>query len=264
MNLVKITCNKCGTEKDKDCYSLFRYTCKDCIKKPDEGLAAGQKQEANRSREGDVGRQKRMYKNGSWATLDVIQCSKCNESKEKGAFKENRYICKACCNDHMKALNERKGDKYVLLQKEYNARYEKSEHGMARRTQYRQKLKEARGARTRKTNPINRMRIHLRRAIATNTGRNMKMGDALQYLGTTPAIFKTWVEYNFDEGMTWDTLGSTWKIALNTSGEIGGLDLSVEKNRYEVFNWRNWCPVGTGREMKDCRQKSVEFFSTIV
>lgn len=283
-SLTFIICNKCRIEKKKENYAHHRYTCRECVNECKK-IAKQQPKEIATEKH-PKNQKQRMYKNCSWASLATIKCGKCDIEKPREDFKENRYICRKCCNEHMKELNKKKSDgRYVNLQKEYYMKYENSEHGAARRREYRNKLKEARqlAHKMRKTNPLNRLRIHLRRKIGHVLGqRHMKVSDALQYLGISPHIFKTWVEYNFEGDMSWDNMGILWKmevwredgagagmpgtVGVGVHGVVSGdMDGSVipEKTRYEILNWRLWCPVVIGASPKDCRNKSVEFFSTI-
>ena len=255
-DLAKIVCNKCQVEKDKTEYSAYRYTCKLCVGTPVK--AKLERTEPNKHR---------LYKNGAWATLEKITCSTCNEEKQKADFKLNRYICIPCSKAHMRELNKKKeGGKYDELQREYNARYEATPHGMQRRQEYREKQKEHRATvSTRKVNPLNRMRIGMRHKIHEvlntqihNPVHLMKVSAAMQYLGVTENIMKNWVGFNLEEGMTWDNMGTVWKLELvQTPGSV----ITTEKDKFEAFNWRNWSPTRIGSEPRVLRDRSIAFLA---
>lgn len=250
--LERIVCNKCKEEKDKAHYSLYRYTCKQCVGSTVRPIT--ERTEPNK---------KRLYKNGAWATLETITCGSCHADKAKSEYKPNRYICTVCSKTHMRELNKRKdGGKYADLQKQYNARYEATPHGMERRREYREKLKAARGGgdEQRKVNVMNRLRTSARNIMSRILAINdLRVGAAVQYLGVSQEIFKSWIEYNLQDGMTWDTFGSTWKLHL-VRGESADV-FATEKDKFDAFNWRNWCPVhvNAGDATRDCRERSVDF-----
>jgi hypothetical protein len=205
-------------------------------------------------------RAKRKYKNGSWAALDVITCGRCDIEKPRDAFKINRYVCMECSNAVLREHNKKKDTgKYSILQKEYNAKYEATAHGQERRIKYREKVtqlaRESTEAR-RTPNIDNRLRIYSRQRMEKTLGSKLTVAAALQYLGISQPIFKSWMEYNFIDGMTWETLGTEWKPNLLESSGSSMLD---ERMKYDVFNWRNWAPSMNGSEARDCRERSINF-----
>ena len=210
----------------------------------------------------------RAYSNGSWESLADIVCNKCNQCLCKSSFKVNRYICVTCCKGNMSEFNKKKLDgRYDEKQKIYNAKYEASDGGVQRRREYRQKLKDLREAegRTRKPNPVNRLRTGYYQKVTSMLPVPVKMGAALQYLSMSVPIFKKWIEYNFQEDMSWDTLGSTWRLELVPPPIVGPGDLTSEASKYDAFNWRNWSPASTrrGGEVTDYREKANAFFAKL-
>jgi hypothetical protein len=271
--LEKIVCNRCKVEKTRqDNFSVYKYTCKPCAAlKPARELdnhlsyacddADGEGESAEDR--GHV-RVQRKYKNGSWASLDTICCGKCEVDKPRAEFKINRYVCIECSNAKMRELNKKKdAGKYNDLQKQYNARYETTEHGRQRRAEYREKMKEQRAqTRTRKPNPMNRLRIYTRQRIAEALSDPLiKASPAMQYLGVTVPIFKSWIEYNFEGDMTWENLGVVWKPDI-----IGDIRVDIgasEKNKYDALNWRKWYPRGADPIERDYSARSAEFFTLL-
>jgi hypothetical protein len=262
-----IVCNKCNIEKSKDNYQVYRYTCKACmalkspitetesqvIDEPELNLDPVQTVEP-------IVRAKRKYKNGSWASLDVITCGKCDHEKPRDAFKVNRYVCMECSNAVLREHNKKKDTgKYSVLQKEYNAKYEATPHGQERRVKYREKVtqlaRESAGEARRSPNIENRLRIYTRQRMEKTLGSKLTVAAALQYLGVSQPIFKSWIEHNFIDGMTWETLGTEWKPDLL---EIGNTAID-ERVKYDIFNWRNWAPTMNGGDVRDCRDRSVGF-----
>jgi hypothetical protein len=250
--LDKIVCNKCKQEKDKYEYSMYRYTCKQCVGIP-----------VAKSKPRTEPHKHRLYKNGDWAIHDHIVCSACKEDKLKIDFKINRYICIPCSKARMRELNKKKnGGKYDDLQKEYNAHYEATPHGMKRRQEYRDKQKTERyTTATRKVNPLNRLRINIQNKICDLLAKSIPASAAIQYLGITLNIMRNWVAFNFEEDMSWENMGTVWKLEL-VPPPAPTLDLASEKSKYDVFNWRHWCPTHVGdAEPRDLREKSLEFLA---
>lgn len=210
-----------------------------------------------------------MYCNGSWETLGEIVCNKCNQCMPKSAFKANRYICMACCKTNMCEFNKKKLDgRYAEKQKVYNTKYEASEGGIQRRREYRQKLKDLRESegRVRRPNPDNRLRTAYHQQVASMLQVPVKMGAALQYLGTSFPIFKKWIEFNLGEDMTWDTMGQLWRLDNVAAAGAGALNL--EASKYDAFNWRNWSPViynnkGDIDVHLDLRTRAMAFLASI-
>jgi hypothetical protein len=250
--LEKIVCNGCGVEKEKVEFHVYRYTCKQCV-----GVPVASKTRTAPSKQ-------RLYKNGEWAGLENIICSACNTAKEKSEFKVNRYICMVCSKLHMRELNKKKQDgKYDELQKEYNARYEATPHGMQRRAEYRekQKIQRAAAATTRNVNPMNRLGISLRNRMCEILGTTkLKVSVALQYMGVSRTIMQKWVAYNFAEDMSWENLGVIWKLELHNPENM---PMANEKDKYTVLNWRNWAPMRISDESMpvDLKERSVNFLA---
>lgn len=278
-DLQMITCNKCFINKTKVDFPIYRYTCKAClavkVSHPIDTIDTELKSttaaasDASSSATG-ASKAARRYKNGSWGALDNIVCGRCQLDKPKSAYKVNRYVCIDCSNALLKEHNQHKDGKYQEAQKEYNSKYERSEHGQARRAEYREKLKEIRAqnasARVRQPNPMNRLRIYtFQRVLRALNVENAKPSAVFQYLGISLDRFKQWMEFNFDDatGATnqkWENLGSVWKPDLVTveSNEIG------EQYKYDILNWKNWSPTNIdSNDPRDCRHRSMRFLEDI-
>lgn len=245
----------------------------------DDGSSVVQASDVNTTTtEGNNDRKvKRLYKNGSWASLSEITCCKCGLTQNKQAYKLNRYVCTKCSNEHMRELNKKKLDgRYADLQRKYNSKYESSENGLQTRMEYREKLKLIRSnaEKTRQANPFNRMKKSMSNIMSGVFGVQIKLAPAMQYLGMSPSVFKAWVEYNFLLGMTWDNLGSFWKLELDKSSYRTKPPLT-EAERYEAMNWRKWYPVAIGKSthkkqpqhivvLNLRRERNAKIFSRIV
>ncbi len=52
---------------------------------------------------------------------------------------------------------------------------------------------------------------------------------------------REWIEFQFDKNMTWNNQGIYWDIDHVTP--CSSFDLSIEKEIYECFNWKNIRPL---------------------
>jgi hypothetical protein len=105
---------------------------------------------------------------------------------------------------------------------------------------------------TRRAYSQNKMKDHVERLK-----RNMKCllctkikktKHSAEYLGTDVAIIVKWLEWNFDEGMTWDNHGTHWQIDHTIA--INLFDLNCEEDRLICFNWKNMMPLTAHRNQK--------------
>ena len=83
-----------------------------------------------------------------------------------------------------------------------------------------------------------------RKSISNNI-RNSLMGNksyiSVQYLGCSIDKLERWIEYQFNENMSWDNYGSYWEI--DHVLPVSKFDLTNEQNIYQCFNWRNLQPL---------------------
>jgi hypothetical protein len=63
----------------------------------------------------------------------------------------------------------------------------------------------------------------------------------LDYLGCSLEIFKKWIEFHFDENMSWDNLGSYWHF--DHVKPCASFDFSVKEHIFECYNWKNLRPL---------------------
>lgn len=94
-------------------------------------------------------------------------------------------------------------------------------------------------ARKRMENPQNRIAKNLR----TRLGKLVreKYNGTFGYVGMTIPEFKSWLEYQFDDKMSWENYGSYWH--LDHVIPCASFDLTVESNKYKCFSWENSRPL---------------------
>jgi len=69
---------------------------------------------------------------------------------------------------------------------------------------------------------------------------NKKKGDTVKYLDCSIKQLKKWLEYNFEEGMTWDNYGTIWH--LDHIKPCNSYDFKNLEEIEECFNWKNIRP----------------------
>lgn len=72
------------------------------------------------------------------------------------------------------------------------------------------------------------------------TRYSRKCKSTVEYIGCDVDTLVKWLEYQFDEGMTWENYGKVWTI--DHVIPLSKFDLTNEKNQKVAFNWSNMHP----------------------
>ena len=88
----------------------------------------------------------------------------------------------------------------------------------------------------------------------------IKSKKSEEYLGCSVFLLKKWLEFQFDEGMTWDNYGSYWTI--DHVLPLSKLNLENPKEHI-AFNWTNLRP-STDNFVKSDQIRLYEYFNTII
>ncbi len=143
-------------------------------------------------------------------------CPKCDKTLDKSNFPSDPCrldglygICKLCKSDQDKV-------------------YKKT---------HPEKIKEI--AHKRMAIPQNRIAKNLR----TRLGKLVKnkFSGTFEYVGLSINEFKKWLEYQFDEHMTWTNYGTYWEI--DHVIPCASFDLTQEEQIYKCFTWENSRPL---------------------
>lgn len=172
------------------------------------------------------GNVKELKRNGKKRPL-VYKCIPCiSAHNQTPARKEaNRLNNIKQKNNRKKRRNWRRKNDPIFREKEYkkNAIYTKNRI----QNDIRFKLKK-------------NLRVRLNRAIK----RNSKTGSAVKDLGCSIEDFKWWLEFWFEEGMTWDNYGqglSKWNI--DHIIPLASVDLTNKEEFLKVNNYKNLQPL---------------------
>lgn len=198
-------------------------------------------------------------------------CCKCKTKRditEFGRLKNSpdgyRYDCNVCRKeyrdskkDHVKEKNKR----YYLENKETvnanNKSYQiqNDETIKAQRKEYRNRIeiKERTQMKNKEYLPIRKEKIKEKRKTDLNFQLSEVMRSKLhkilknqktsyiKILGCDLEFFKKWIEFRFDDKMSWDNFGSYWHI--DHILPINAFDFSDTKNKDICFHWTNLQPL---------------------
>ena len=174
------------------------------------------------------------------------KCIECNVSKpvseyairnlEKQTY-HNR--CKPCTNIYAKkwrdtnkiSIKQKQTDWYITKGKNWKKEYTKTN-----------KDKINKHSRNRyNSDKQYRIKRILRTRFYKMANKKYKKSSMLNYLGIDINTFLNWIEYNFDDTMTWNNQGKTWDI--DHVMPCDHYDLTIEENITYCFNWRNLRPM---------------------
>jgi hypothetical protein len=166
-------------------------------------------------------------------------CGMCKEEKDLTLFRvmtENRakipfkYHCSWCKQcEKERALRRHNANKEQNLEKSRNYKGNNKDKINARRREYtREKMKDT----------VERIKRDLKCLI---TAKIKKTKHSSEYLGTSVELIVKWLEWNFQEGMTWENHGKVWQIDHTLA--INSFKLLEERECLDCFNWKNLMPL---------------------
>lgn len=184
-------------------------------------------------------------------------CKKCNVIQPVAAFTKSRATCLTCIRERQiayTAANKEKRAAYKAANKEKNAAYSRA---------YRAANKEKVSAYNKAYNLNNRATIQPRssrnyqRLLDTNPAFKMahafrcrtrkvirgelKSGNSLKLLGCTADQLKSWLEFNFIDGMTFENHGTFWHI--DHVIPCSRFNLADPEHQRQCFHWANLKPM---------------------
>lgn len=232
-------CTKCLESKSLDefhyIYTRKHYIprCKSCEKERKHCLyiknkAAVQKKnkEYREKKSDEIKELKRRYYIENKKAIDLKNKERCKERnkkkcKETIAMKQRKYYEK-----NREKIRERERQKY-----------KENKH------EYLEKQRERR-----RKNTKSKLSSNLRTRVKEEIGSGK---DYLKLLGCRKEKYTKWLEFNFKldgDVFNWKNYGKVWHIDHVRPCRI--YDLSIEKNRYICFNWKNTMPVFASYNLK--------------
>lgn len=195
-------------------------------------------------------------------TQNFKECSQCKESKmfkdfvaesKNGLIRRN--ICRSCektsrKNKVINTENKTCGQcKQTLNKKEFTSDSSRIDglYGVCKECKSKndKQWKENNPKKVKELN-IKRMSIPQNK-IAHNMRSRLgylvknKKNSTFDYIGINTDDFFLWLEYQFDENMTWDNYGNYWEI--DHVKPCSSFDLTNEEEIYKCFNWKNMRPL---------------------
>ncbi len=214
---------------------------------------------------------KSLMKNNDIDTHNMKQCSKCKEIRALECFgklastKDGlRYDCKVCralYNKQNKTAKVEYNRQYYAANKEAvlkaNAEYRETHRDEINRQRSEYRSRDAIKAHVRQKNreylPVKKQAIKARRAsdknfqlaeILRSKVHKMIKGHETSYMtliGCEVDVLKSWLEFQFEDGMTWDNLGSHWQI--DHILPIAAFDFTKDQDKRVCFSWTNLQPL---------------------
>lgn len=171
-------------------------------------------------------------------------CPECGGDKNINGFIKNRLPCRLCINLKMRQYKAKNKEaisnynkEYKLTHKDdisvYNSQYNKTNRKQIqeRHTKY---LREKR-----KTDPNYKMGTVMRNRV-NKVLNGQKKTKTLKMLGCSFAFLTEWLEFQFDDTMTFKNHGPVWHV--DHIVPCHSFDLTNESELLECFNWSNLRP----------------------
>ena len=90
-----------------------------------------------------------------------------------------------------------------------------------------------------------------------------KTQHSIEYLGCDLPFLKNWIEYRFDENMTWENFGTYWHI--DHILPVSKFDFNDEKNLHICFHWTNLQPlIGEENQSKSNHIENHHYFNNFI
>jgi hypothetical protein len=187
-------------------------------------------------------------------------CREC-KNKRDTAYRNRPEVKARNDNPERKEYLKEKGQKYrnnpenVETIKKYRENYRSKPENKEKMKQYgkeyrensdnREKIRKTKREyeRKRKKEDVgykikNNLRNRIRYALINKTTKSSK---TIELLGCEVEFFKIWLEFQFDENMSWENYGSYWHMDHVRPCEI--FDMTIEKEQRKCFHWSNIQPL---------------------
>ena len=177
--------------------------------------------------------------------MTIKECNTCLKNKNISEFNlrssiKNTYHnrCKECTNIYTKEYREKNHNIIKTKNQEW---YNTS--GKIWKKEYDSNNKEHANARDREKYK-NDSHFRIKKILRTRFNKTVYgkkiYSSSLMYLGVTLDYFHKWIEYQFDENMTWENQGTYWDIDHVMPCSI--FNLENDDDVKKCFNWKNLRP----------------------
>jgi hypothetical protein len=112
-------------------------------------------------------------------------------------------------------------------------------------------IRNARNRERRKNDPAYALRERIRcRIYQALKKQGISRKGKNKYLGMTIETYKKWLEYQFEDGMTWENHGKYWHIDHARPCDSFKFINENDDAIYECFNWKNTRPMVGSENIK--------------
>lgn len=182
--------------------------------------------------------------------MEMKTCSHCKEQKADNEFtkrngKPNYSLCKKCQNEmtrnykrknseHIREYNKLYKSQYSNVISQYNRKYNLENRESIQKRQNVQHSE-------RKKYDVNYRLSCALRSRLNGIFKEKSHEHTLVLLGCTLDFFRIWIEYNFDEDMTFENYGKYWHIDHVIPCSVFKLEDKDEQTK--CFHWTNLQPL---------------------
>lgn len=251
-------CSSCSIPKDATEYHTpSRTVCKECValerqkkKQEYDANASNITKECSICKEQKQGtefawdstqcrpcqnKKKNRVANRPTADMPNKVCSKCDVDKVATLFRHNTRVCIECEKQDMYEWRKKNPEKF----KEHLQKYRSTESYKMKRNEHRKNLYHTDICERVKQNLRNRVRAAIKATSKTRVA--VKSAKTEELLGCSYDVLVAWLEFNFEQDMTWDNMGTYWHI--DHIIPCASFDLSCEDDQRRCFSWRNMAPM---------------------
>ena len=147
--------------------------------------------------------------------------------KSKGNFTYPCSVCKECERKRALINYHNKREKYIEQNRIYKIE-NRDKINETRRKYIKEKVKD----------DLFRLKRNMKCLISTKIKKTKHTND---YLGSDILLIKKWIEFNFDDIMSWDNHGSYWEIDHTIA--VANFNLYSVNEQLLCFNWKNLMPL---------------------
>lgn len=178
-------------------------------------------------------------KDGNEIAIGYKRCRECGEVKLENQFRKNRRKCHDCEKEYGRNYNNNNKhirDKWTSENNEivaelHHNNYEKNKEQIRQIERNRYNNEKDYKIRVNNKSSLNKL---LNNVVNNNSSK-------AKFLGTPIKLIKDWIEFQFDDEMTWDNKGTYWHI--DHVIPINKFDILNPTEHNLCFDWKNIMPV---------------------
>jgi len=209
------TCNVCNEKKTEKDFPVNCLQCKKCAKKIFVTNARKKTED--------------MKKQG----ITKKTCIKCEEERDIDKYRDGENVCNVCKNEMGKAWIDNNQEHFKKLCKKYR---QKEGYNKKRNEYRREKYKNDENEKL-----SLQYRHRLRRYINSSDLSEKTLEKYKKIFGCSKSKFRKWIEFCFQDKMTWDNYSDVWNF--DHIKPCSSFKLENEDELKKCFDWKNTCPI---------------------